>query len=82
LGHVSKFRERSRFSWRGIVTSGCDLLPQNFLRILGTFVLQRQLLLPPKKVPPSLFARNRPLIVYSASLEIQREEAHEQLDIG
>jgi hypothetical protein len=45
-------------------------------------LLQRHLLLPPIKVPSSLFARNRPLIVYFASLEIQREEAREQLDIG
>ncbi len=50
-------------------------------------VLQRHLrdlnvsLLPPLKVLPSLFARNRVFIVYFARLEIQREGAREQLDI-
>jgi hypothetical protein len=44
--------------------------------------LHVSLLLPPLKVLPSLFARNRVLIVYFACLKIQREEAREQLDIG
>ena len=29
------FCDRSQTSWRGIVASGCDLLPRNFPRILG-----------------------------------------------
>jgi hypothetical protein len=54
-----------------------DVLPEEF-GCQRRQLLSRRL----SDVLPSLVARNRQLIVYCARLELQGEEAREQLDIG